>query len=374
LTGSYETIKTMKILHILYSGLGGHGNVFFSMVDADKEKAFKYEALFFGIEEVRAGYIENAEAKNIPWYFVKKKPGFDFASFRSIKNVVKQSAPDIIFIHGGGYIFQAKWAALFVYKKIRIVVRETKSNHLKTKLEWLGLVASMVFAFKVVFLSTEYRDVIKKKLALFFSGKRTTVIPNGIDLDVYRPLPQKEIECIKIGMQSRLVGTKDHATLVKAFALCLKKNNASKKLQLLIAGDGECKPMLEALVKELNITDRVVFTGLLEEKKLLDFINSLDIYVHATLGETMSTAMMQVMACKLPIVASDVLGVNNMIKHNINGILVPATKEAELAEAILFLLDNPAAAANLAAAAHDFAINNYSNELMFERYKAVFAE
>ncbi len=74
-------MKTMKILHILYSGLGGHGNVFFSMVDADKEKAFKYEVLFFGVEEVRAGYIENAEAKNIPWYFVKKKPGFDIALY-----------------------------------------------------------------------------------------------------------------------------------------------------------------------------------------------------------------------------------------------------------------------------------------------------
>ena len=44
----------MKILHVLYSGLGGHGNVFFSMVDADEKHEFIFEALFNGVEDVKA--------------------------------------------------------------------------------------------------------------------------------------------------------------------------------------------------------------------------------------------------------------------------------------------------------------------------------
>ena len=374
MTPGYETIEIMKILHILYSGLGGHGNVFFSMVDADKNKTFEYEALFFGIENAREGYIEKARARNIPWYFVKKKSGLDFSSYRRVSATIKQSAPDIIFIHSSAYIFPAKWVSLFAFKKIKIVVRETQPNHLKTKQEWLGLAVALMVADKVVFLSTEYRDAIKKKLTLFFSAKRTAVIPNGIDLDVYKPQPKKENEYITIGMQSRLSGTKDHATLLKAFALCIKKNITHKNLQLFIAGDGECKPALEVLAKQLAIEDKIIFIGMLEEKDLPHFINSLDIYVHATLGETMSTAIMQVMACRLPIVASDVLGVNNMIKHDVNGLLVPEVNETELAESILFLLNNPDSAGKLAAAAYDFAINNYSNKLMLKRYKAVFAE
>ena len=43
----------MKVLHVLYAGLGGHGNVFFSMVKADVNKEMECEALFFGIEDVR---------------------------------------------------------------------------------------------------------------------------------------------------------------------------------------------------------------------------------------------------------------------------------------------------------------------------------
>lgn len=364
----------MKILHILYSGLGGHGNVFFSMVDADKEKAFAYEALFFGIEDARAGYIEKAELRKIPWYFVKKKPGLDLSSYRKISSIIKQAAPDIIFIHSSAYIFPAKWAAFFAAKKTRVVVRETQPNHLKTKLEWIGLSFALITATKVVFLSTEYRDAIKKKLSLFFSNKRTTVIPNGIDLDIYKPQHERENNCIKIGMQSRLSGTKDHATLLKAFAICLKKNTDNKELQLLIAGDGECKPALEQLAKQLAIESNIVFTGMLEEKELPGFINSLDIYIHATLGETMSTAIMQVMACKLPIIATDVLGVNNMIEHNINGLLVPAGNEEKLADSLIYLLNNPDTAMALATTAFDFAKKNYSNKLMLDRYKVVFAE
>ncbi|MBK8495624.1 MAG: hypothetical protein IPL50_11770 [Chitinophagaceae bacterium] len=54
-------IKTMKILHVLYSGLGGHGNIFFSMVSANASHEFEYEALFYGIEDVRPDFIEQCE-------------------------------------------------------------------------------------------------------------------------------------------------------------------------------------------------------------------------------------------------------------------------------------------------------------------------
>jgi L-malate glycosyltransferase len=111
---------------------------------------------------------------------------------------------------------------------------------------------------------------------------------------------------------------------------------------------------------------------MLEEKDLPEFINSLDIYVHATLGETMSTAIMQVMACRVPVIASDVPGVNNMIIHEQLGLLVPVKNETAMAEAIVYLLDHPEVAAKLSGNAFDFAITHYSNTSMLDKYKAVF--
>lgn len=361
----------MKILHIAFSGLGGHGNVFFSMADADTAKQHQYEVIFFGTDEVRAGYIEKADQRNIPWFYVKKNPGFDFGSYRQIEKIIKQRQPDIIFLHSSSYIFPVKKATLFTSKKIRIIVRETQPNHLKTKLNWLGLCVSLVAATKVVFLSTEYRDVIKKRLALFFSDNRTAVIPNGVDLDVYKPAEKTEHESVNIGMQSRLSETKDHQTLITAFAGLLNVYK-DRPLKLFIAGDGVCRSQLEKQAQDLNIRHAIEFTGMLEETALPSFINSLDIYVHATLGETMSTAIMQVMACHKPIVASNVLGVDNMIRHDENGLLVPAKDAEALSAAILKLINNAELANTLAGNAYNFAINNYSNKIMLERYNKIF--
>ena len=101
-----------------------------------------------------------------------------------------------------------------------------------------------------------------------------------------------------------------------------------------IAGDGDFKEELVEYTEQLGLTNDVEFTGMIPEKALVNFLQSLDIYVHASLGETMSTAIMQAMACKLPIVASDVNRINNMITNNITGILVPSQREYELAKAI----------------------------------------
>lgn len=364
----------MKILHILYSGLGGHGNVFFSMVAADRKPDFKYEALFFGIEDARAQYLHKASENNIPYYTVKKRPGLDLGSYRKIAAFIKHANPDILFLHNSVYFLPAKYAAFINKKKIKIIIRETQPNHLKTLKEWISLSFCFLAATKVVFLSTQYKETVKNKLTLFFKEERTAVIPNGIDLNIYKPAKGEKKDYIKFGMQSRLSATKDHETLIYAFSILLKEMKNYFKAQLWIAGDGECKPKLEALVEKLDIRQNVVFTGLIDESDLPQFINSLDIYIHATLGETMSTAIMQVMACRLPIIATDVDGVNNMIQHKINGLLVPAKDPVQLASAMQLYLQNKAYSQEMAENAFNFAVANYSNKQMFEKYQLVFEE
>jgi glycosyltransferase involved in cell wall biosynthesis len=358
----------MKILHVLYSGLGGHGNVFFSMVNADEKKEFIYEALFNGIEDVRLTYIEKCKAFGIKWNFVKKKFLTDINYYLRVAKIIKNSDAEIIFLHSSAYIFQVKLATLFSNKKI--IVRETQPNHIKTKKEWIGLFMAFLLADKIAFLSEEYRAEIEKKLSLVYSKDKVAVIPNGIDLTLFQPQQKSHKDFILIGMQSRLSPTKDHTTLLHAFALL--KARGHKNIRLKLAGDGVCKPDLIILSQQLKIDNDVEFTGMLEERSLVSFLNELDIYIHASLGETMSTAIMQAMACRLPIIASDVPGVNNMIKHNTSGILVPAKNKIIMADAIESFLNNTQEAQKLAGKALLFAQQNYSNTTMFNLYKALF--
>lgn len=364
----------MKILHVLYSGLGGHGNVFFSMVKADVNKQIEYEALFYGIEEVRKEYIDECNNLNIKFFTARKKRGFDLTYNKKLFNSIRTSAPDIVFLHGSSYILPAKIARYFSKNKYKIIVRETQANHLKTNIQWLTLVAAMQLADKIICLTDEFNAQIKKKIRGLYKKDKVQIIPNGIDLEVYKPAKRHINDTFIIGMQSRIVRIKDHTTLLHAFALLKeteKKNG--RKFILKIAGDGDLKNELIQLSKDLHISEDVVFTGMLNEAQLTDFLGSLDLYVHASLGETMSTAIMQAMSCRLPVIASDVPGIKNMIKNNETGILVPVKNEPALANAILSAINNPVITDALKEAAYNFALLNYSNKTMFAKYQAVFS-
>jgi glycosyltransferase involved in cell wall biosynthesis len=361
----------MKILHVLYSGLGGHGNVFFSMIKADVNKQIEYQALFYGIEDIKNEYIEQCEENEIKYFFAKKKRGLDIPYYWLILKYIKRSKADIVFLHGSAYILPAKIASFFSKKKYRIVIRETQANHLKTKAQWITLCFAMLLADKIVCLTKEFNSQIRKKIKYLYKNEKVIVIPNGIDLEVFKPKEGKlHTNEFNIGMQSRIIDIKDHITLLKAFAIVKKSEGAKGKiLTLTIAGDGELKEELIRLSETLAIKDVVIFTGMLHEKDLIDFLQTLDLYVHASLGETMSTAIMQAMACRLPIIASDVDGINNMITESSTGILVQVKNELLLAEAIIDCIKNPVKTNSLAESAYQYALNNFSNQTMFAEYK-----
>jgi glycosyltransferase involved in cell wall biosynthesis len=174
-------------------------------------------------------------------------------------------------------------------------------------------------------------------------------------------------------MQSRLVRIKDHLTLHRAMAILRDSGIVEPGKHLLrIAGDGEFRGELESEASKLNIRDLVEFTGMLPERELVGFLEGLDMYIHASLGETMSTAIMQAMACGLPIIASDVKGINNMISHEENGLLVPAKDAQAMAKAIERLLNDSALAARLRTAARRVAEQKFSNTRMLESYGELF--
>ncbi len=361
----------MKVLHVLYCGLGGHGNVFFSMLKADADKEMEYEALFYGIEDLRADYIEQCNSNNISWNFAQKKAGFDLKYYRQILHFIKKSNPDIVFLHGSAYILPSKIASLLSAKKYRVVVRETQANHLKTKAQWITLCIAMLLADKIVCLTKEFKEQIKASIKFFYRDKKVVVIPNGIDLDLYKPKENSMANVFYIGMQSRIVSIKDHTTLLKAFSLLKKagKIPAGQNIKLKIAGDGDFKEQLIRLTNELEINNDVEFTGMLNEQNLVHFLQSLHLYVHASLGETMSTAVMQAMGCGLPIVASDVNGINNMIDNGRTGILVPVKNEQLMAEALIACITNPALRQLLAVNALQFSKDNFSSQAMLKAYQ-----
>jgi L-malate glycosyltransferase len=364
--------KEKKLIqHLLFSGLGGHGSVFFSLIDADKEKQYEYRALFCGIEELRKDYIENCNKRYTPFEYVKKKRGLDIKVYFKLFRSFYKYKPDIIFIHGVSLMMPAVWYKI-TRPSAKILIRDSQAHHLKSKQEWFWLFFSLLFAQKVIVLTDASASGIRQKFRWFSRPNKLVIIPNGLDISRYKPSFLKQSgTSLRIGMQSRLQPIKDHPTLLKAFKI-LQQKLPGYSFSLHIAGDGETMPVVRTMVDELQLGESVHLHGMLGEGELISFMQSLDIYVHATFGETLSNSIIQAMASGLPIIASDVWGVNNMITHEENGMLYTEKREDILANQLEDLVLSPDKRNRLGCKALLFAEQNYSNMVMFNRYKELY--
>jgi len=361
----------MVIVNIIYSGLGGHASVAFTLVEADKEKKYQYKFIFFGIEDMPGSYINKCKDLGIEFYFIKKKPGIAVGSQRAVLSILRRIKPDVVLLHSVSLIF-----LLYYFKltsRIVLIPVEHQANHLKIKREWIWTFFIMISSKRVVYLTDLYSQQIKKKLGFLYNEKKVSVINNGINMAFFMPLPNNNIgtDRLKMGMFARLSHIKDHVTLIRAFGqVCKQKNNAT--LELHIAGEGEKKAELQKEVENLKLTNAVFFRGMVEESMAPSFFNEMTIYIHASLGETMSTSIMQAMACGKPMIVSDVEGINNMVVANETALLVPVQDVDRLTDAIKQLINDQPLQKRLSEAAIAYAQQYFSSQTMFEKYERLF--
>jgi glycosyltransferase involved in cell wall biosynthesis len=198
------------------------------------------------------------------------------------------------------------------------------------------------------------------------------VIPNGIDTLAFCPLESShsgDAPCI-VGMASRMTGIKRQDVLIDAVAmLCTRDGRHAWRLSL--AGDGDSLRALRDRVEALGLGDVVSFTGYLGKPELREWFRSLDIYAHASAGETLSTSLLQAMAMGLPIVGSNVPGIANLLSLDGGiGLLAEQTPEA-FASGLSQARSDRAEMSRMGRLARSVAVREYSQLRMFERYQGL---
>lgn len=360
-----------KVVHVLYSGLGGHSAVLFSLLDGGYLRSDKHFIVFLGVEHPPQAYLERCNDLSISWTYVSKVSGKGHFKFiMEVRKALSSIAPDLLFLHGLASVPSVILLLLFSFsKRPFVLLRETQSNKLKTKLEWIYLVLAYQFFNRVIHLTEEAATGAKRNLGYFYKSKKVSIIPNGLDTDFFVPAQKKlEINDIcKIGMQSRLQSNKDHKTLLSAFSI-IKRKSLDRDFELHIAGDGETYNYIEQLIEDYDLTGHVKMHGMLNNQELLNFLQFIDVYVHCTHGETMSTAIMQAMSCGLPIIASNVSGVNNMVSPGC-GYLYQPVNAADLAQQIKTLVADRQRFQELCRGSRKHAIDQYSIKLSVEAFE-----
>src|SRR5688572_17888075 len=180
----------MKVLQVLFSGLGGHASVVFSMVDGDKERQWQHHLIFYGIEPLNREHAEKAAHRNLRYDVVVTTEGKPLRSWRKFYSYLKQADPEIILLHSNNLTLPAWWYCRRHQKKL--VVVEHTPNQVKRKVDkWISLFGQYI-ADKVVLLTEDYRKELKAIQKRHFSEKKIIVIPNGIDTTVFVQRERKD--------------------------------------------------------------------------------------------------------------------------------------------------------------------------------------
>jgi glycosyltransferase involved in cell wall biosynthesis len=160
------------------------------------------------------------------------------------------------------------------------------------------------------------------------------LIPNGVDLaEVDQPteMPPLLAELREkgpvIGYVGQLIARKDIETLLRAFAQLERKDT-----QLVLVGEGDARQDLAGLAQALGIADRTHFTGYRKDR--LAWMRGFDLFVLPSLVEGMPRCLMEAMALKLSVVASDIEGSRDLVKHGKTGLLFPTGDVVALAAMI----------------------------------------
>lgn len=352
-------------MHILFGGLGGHGSVVFSLIKASRDAAV-HELAFVSTGELLPEYRDQCERAGITYVHERTSGGVDVGFQWRLFRWVLGRRPDTVVVHSTGSV-GAALAVRLLRPRTRVVVVEHQSWELRGRRYDFATTLSLLVADHILVLNEDYVGKLRMNFPRLSRRTPIDVVRNGIDTEDYAPAARRSRPPgpVLVGMQSRIIPIKDHATLIRAVH---RLTTEGLDIRLELAGDGSSRADLEALVRELDLSDRVAFLGMLGERELIQFLQRLDLDVHASLGEAMSTALLQAMSCRLPVVASDVPGIADLVGGSGVAVLVPPQDPNALADALASLWADPQRRERLAAAAREFVVSGYSLTSMWESY------
>lgn len=146
---------------------------------------------------------------------------------------------------------------------------------------------------------------------------------------------RRPINLVAVG---RLVEKKGHEHLIDA---CVLLRDADLSFALTIVGEGDCRPQLESLIQNRGLQDRIQLVGEKNSADVLGILDSADLFVMPSLSEGIPVAIMEAMGSSVPVVATDITGVSELVEHGVTGWLTQPADVEGLAQLIRHVLDSP---------------------------------
>jgi glycosyltransferase involved in cell wall biosynthesis len=214
------------------------------------------------------------------------------------------------------------------------------------------------------------KDTVSK---LGHAQKPLYIIPFGIDLDSFPISRRDQGGPVRIGMAKGFIDKYGVDILIKAVH-CLVANGHN--IRLALAGRGYQLPEYVDLAKSLGIEDKVEFLGFLKHEQIPDFLGAIDIFAMPSItdGESFGVAALEASATGLPVVATRVGGVPEVVIDGVTGILVARRNAQQLADALKTLIENPELRRQMGMAGREHVEKHYRWESNVKAMNSLYAE
>ncbi len=249
------------------------------------------------------------------------------------RRLAREGTPaDILHAH----VHRMGWGAVLAGSFLRrpVVISEHSSEWTQRTITRSALFRARI-AFRRAALVCPVSAALQEAIERYGVKARFRVVPNAVDTRVFRP-PER----LPRGPATRLVNVALHTevkgldVLLRAFATLAGRR---PELTLDLVGEGSLTPQLKQLAGELGLGERVRFLGAAHPAEVADVLRGSHVFVLASRSETMGVVVAEALCCGLPVAATDVGGVPEIVHGE--GVLAPAGHVEGLAAAIEVVLD-----------------------------------
>jgi glycosyltransferase involved in cell wall biosynthesis len=329
----------IRVLHLINSlDLGGGERFAVDVIRRFNRKDFDpYVVCLYRAGELR----DHLSALEIPVRVLALDRKLKPSSMRKVLNVLREVQPQVVHTHlpeSCWYGLPAAWRA---HVPVRIGHVQNTHRRWSNKVRLLDRVASS-FATGIIACSEAVRSFCEGEIR--YRPGKTRVIHNAVDVRRFVELPSPEEARRALGLPqdsailvcvASLTTQKGHESLLIAMARILAAFPATT---LVLVGEGPCRSSLTQLASELGLSGSIRFLGARTDIPII--LAASDLFVLPSLWEGFGLVLAEAGAAGLPVVATRVDGILEVIEEGKTGFLVKPNKPRELADAVVALLEN----------------------------------
>jgi glycosyltransferase involved in cell wall biosynthesis len=368
----------LRILHVLGSAdQGGTETQLFYLV-THTGTGFEHDICFLSQPGAIGRELECCGFR--VFYYPLKRPWHMFSAVLQLGKLIRHNHYDILHLYGlKANSLGRILGRLAGHKKIVGGLRSQYPSGIKRK--WTLWLDRLTFGLSLGYVSNS-QAAVDFLSSRGYSREKFWVIHNGIDTESFLPKTEEAKLQIKkrfhvpvnrmvIACIANLRQPKGHADLIKALS---RLKQTREDVLLVLVGDGPLRPTLEKLVKQLGLTENVLFMGFLGHDKIPEILAIVDVFVLPSLVEGLPTAVVEAMAAACPVVVTRVGGTPEVVNDGETGFLVDPGDPATLAERIAQLLSDGDLRRKMGEAARKRVEEKFSLENMVRQYEALYKE